>query len=177
MRLQIYLSYLFFECVHYIKTFFNYYIRKVEFVYIRNGEKDTEDITVDYKVYGPKGIVSLKSEEVTEFLFKIQYLYNFKTYVYMTQNPEHAFPPWKPKPSFRIPVKEAFALDIDGVPLRNITKEIKAYEGPFVDFHGEDIVVKDIGDFTKVRLVNVMGQVSEFEGVITHQNLWLQGKT
>ena len=171
------LSYLFFECVQYIKTFFNHYIRKVDFVYIRNGEKDTEDITVDYKVYGPKGIVSIKSEEVTDFVFRIKYLYNFKTYVYMTRDPSHTFPPKKSKPSFRIPVKEAFALDSEGAPLKNITKEIKEYQGPHTDFHDEDIVVSDIGDFTKVRLVNVMGQVSEFEGVVTRQNLWLQDKT
>ncbi len=166
--------------IQYVQQFFrggDYYIQKVELLYTREGDACVSDVTVDYKHYGgAKGVLKDTSKDVTDVCFKIVYLYKLKPYVYLTRNPDHAFPPKKGAPAFRIPVKEAFTLDENDVAMHNVTRDIKMYEGPHTDFHGEDHLLYDM-DFSKLRLVNIMGTVVETDDRISHQSLWLQGKT
>jgi hypothetical protein len=168
--------------VQFLKRFFKfseYYVQKVELLYTRDGDRRDSDVTVEYKHYGgAKGVLKDTSAEVTDVCFRISYLYKLKPYVYLTRNPDHVFPP-KRAMGFKVPVKEAFTLDKDGAPFQNVTYTVKLHEGPNVDFHGEDNLLCDmgLGDFSKLRLVNVMGTVVEVEDRISLQSLWLRGRT
>jgi hypothetical protein len=161
----------------------DFYVQKAYLEYIRNGEVDTEDITKEYRESGSKSIMSEKSTEITEFLFRVKYLYNSTSYMYVTRNPDHVFPPPKPKLSFRLPIKEVFLLDSDDVPMYNITDDIRMYEGPYSDFHGETVSFRDMQideeGCKKVRLVNIMGTTVEYSMTdsISHQTLWSPDKT
>jgi hypothetical protein len=134
-------------------------------------------VTVEYKWYGgAKGVLKDTSEDVTDVCFKIVYLYKLKPYMYLTRNADHTFPPTKGTTAFRVPMKEAFTLDEAGAPIHNVTGQLKMYEGPHVDFHGEDHLLSDMG-YSKLRLVNVLGTVVEIDDHISHQSLWLRGRT
>jgi len=163
----------------------DFYVQKAYIEYTRNGELDTEDITKEYRKNGPKDVMTEKSSEITEFLFRVKYLYNSTSYMYVTRNPDHVFPPPKPKLSFRLPIKEVFLLDSDDVPMYNITDDMRMYEGPYFDFHGETVSFCDMqideegDDCKKVRLVNIMGTKVEYliTDSISHQTLWSPNKT
>jgi len=178
-----YLFYAIVAIVQYFREFFKgreYYIRKVSLQYDRDGEKDVTDVTVEYKYYGgAKAVLKGTSKDVSDLCFAISYLYKLKPYMYLTRNPDHVFPPLKRSASFKVPVKEAFTLDENDAPIHNVTDTVKLYEGPNVDFHGEDILLCDmnIGVFSKLRLVNILGAVVEIEDRINHQTLWSQDKT
>jgi len=168
----------------YFFTIKNYTIEKAHFLYVKNGESDCEDITEEYrKEKGPESIMKEKSKDVTDFFFHVEYVYNSKVYVYLTRDPNHVFPPPKVKTSFRLPIKEAFIIDEESVPLYNVTAILKRYEGPHADFHGETLFLRDLNlDEEKgesLRLVNVLGQVVEylFEDSINHQTIWSPSKT
>ena len=64
--------------VYYFKVK-DYYIQQANFIYIRDGEEQIENITREYRKYGPIKIIEEKSKEVTDFLFQIEYLYNSKS--------------------------------------------------------------------------------------------------
>ena len=172
--------------VYYFKVK-DYYIQQANFIYIRDGEEQIENITREYRKYGPIKIIEEKSKEVTDFLFQIEYLYNSKSYVYLTRNPTHVFPPLKREMKFSLPVNEAFILDSDNVPMYNITQYIKMYEGPHFDFHGETILLKDAYmlyadniESPRLRLTNILGTTVEYDmqnDSISHQSLWLPNKT
>ena len=171
--------------VYYFKTK-NYYIKQANFIYFKNGEEYVEDITYEYRKDGPVNIMKEKSSKVVDFLFQIEYLYNSKSYIYATRNPNHVFPPIKGEMKFSLPVNEAFILDSDNVPIYNITKYIKMYEGPHLDFHNETIFIRDMWLTThyiyssKLILVNILGTTVEYDmenDTINHQTLWLPNKT
>jgi hypothetical protein len=114
-------------------------------MYLKDGEFDYEDITYEYKKDGgPKNITKEKSVSVTDFSFHVEYMYNSKTYTYLTRDPEHVFPPPRVKTSFRIPIQEAFVFDKKGVPIYNATDILKMYEGPHIDFHGETLFLREL---------------------------------
>jgi len=162
----------------------NYYIQRAYLVYMRNEEWDTDDITHEYRKGGSKEVMSQKSMDVIDFYFKIKYLYNSKQYYFMSRDPDHVFPPPAPKMAFRLPIKEAFLLDSDNVPMHNVTHEIKMYEGPHYDFHSQTISLHDMSlddeeDCPTLRLVNILGVISEYKTTdsINHMTLWSQDKT
>ena len=170
--------------VTWFKTLFktpDYYIQNVKFVYTRNDIRCADDITYDYRESGPKNTMDEMSSNVTDFLFRIKYVYNSKKYIYITRNPNHIFPPIKTGVKFSLPIKEAILLDAEDIPVLNVTDHIKMYEGPNCDFHGEDIRLYDIESrHPKIRLTNILGTVVEYTmetDIINHQTLWLQGKT
>lgn len=155
-------------------------IQKVKLVYVRDGEQDESDMTVEYKVGGAKYVLEDLSDEVTDFFFEVHY----DKYVYLTRDPNHTFPPKKPPMSFRVPIKEAFLLDSEGVAMTNITGELKKYEGPNCDFHGETIWLRDLDinepGCTAVRFVSVTDVVTEYDldtDSISHQTIWSPSKT
>jgi hypothetical protein len=158
-----------------------YKIKKALLLYSRAHYSDHEDVTYEYRMDGPKGVLKDMSGEVTEYMFDVTYLYKGKTYVLLSRNPDHVFPPVKPRPSFRLAIKEAFLLDQEDVPFLNVTEDFKQYEGPHLDFHGETIALKDMCDSgRKLRLVNVLGAVVDYTietDSISHQTIWSPGKT
>lgn len=167
----------------YILSYFeyrDYHIKKAEFLYMRNGIKLLDDITHEYRE-GPKKIVDEMSPDVVDFLFRVRYIFKNKEFVYLTRNPNHVFPPVKKGMSFTLPVKEAMLLDLDGVPVFDVTKHVKMYEGPMGDFHGETILLRDIEiEYPTLRLTNIMDTIIELDvktGEINHQILWLPSKT
>jgi len=162
----------------------NYYIQTAHIVYTKEGaEQDTEDVTQEYRRGGPKQIMNEKSTDVVDFYFRVKYLYNSKQYFYITRSATHVFPPLAPKMTFRLPIKEAFMLDIDNVPMYNITDDIKMYEGPHYDFNNETVLLSDMLGSEKncptIRLVNIMGTVVEYNldtDSINHHTLWSPNK-
>ena len=168
----------------YILSYFeykDYYIKKVDFLYIRDGIKQLDNITKEYREGGPKKIVDKMAPDVVDFLFRIRYIFKNKEYLYLTRNPNHTFPPVKKGMSFSLPIKEAILLDSDGVPMYDVTFAIKLYEGPHHDFHGESILLRDIEiECPTLRLTNIMGTTVEYDvktGEINHRTLWLPNKT
>jgi len=176
----------FIACVKYIKQVINYfryrdyYIKKAEILYTRNDISTSEDITDEYRSIGHKKLLDEKSSEVTEFVFLIKYLFNHISYVYLTRNPNHVFPPVKNGLTFSIPIKEAILLDEDDVPSCDVTDHVKMYAGPNGDFHGETIRLRDIYvKYPKLRLTNVLGATVEYDTTkdeISHQTLWSPDK-
>jgi hypothetical protein len=155
-------------------------------VYSREDEIDESDMTVEYKMYGPEGVLKDTSPDVTDAFFEIEYTYNFKKYIMLTRRPDHVFPPVQAETSFRVPIQDAFLLDAEDVPIENVTTRLKMYEGPNLDFHGETIFTKDLklgemgGYPEKIRLVNVLGTVVEYDiedDSFTHRSIWLPNKT
>ena len=171
--------------VQFFKSMFeykDYYIKKADFVYTKNEIKLLDNVTKEYREGGPKKIVDEMAPDVVDFLFKIRYIFKNKEYLYLTRNPNHVFPPAKKGMLFSLPVKEALILDANNVPIYNVTKHVKMYEGPFGDFHGETILLRDIYEieYPKIRLTNIMDTTVEYDittGEINHQSLWLPNKT
>ena len=168
----------------YIMSYFeyrDYYIKKAEFLYTRHGIKLLDDVTHEYREGGPKKVVDVMSSDVFNFLFRIRYIFKNNEYLYLTRNPNHVFPPVKKGMSFFLPVKEALILDSENVPIYDVTKHVKMYAGPYHDFHGENILLRDIEiEYPKIRLTNIMGTTVEFDitkDEINNQTLWLPSKT
>jgi hypothetical protein len=159
-----------------------HYLLSSKLYYVRNGEDDEEDVTREYRIGGAQGVLKDLSPDITDILFEVLYAYNSKRYKYLTHDPNHVFPPKKPGVSFRLPIKEAFLLDAEGAPETNVTEEIKMYQGPDVDFHGETILVRDMDlpeSGPTLRLVSITGNVVEYsrEDSFSHQTIWLPNKT
>lgn len=159
-------------------------IQKVNLVYVRDSFQYSEDTTVEYKMGGARYVLKDVSRDVTDFFFEVHYTLNGSKYVYVTRDPNHEFPPPKPTMSFRVPIKDAFLLDADGVAMFCITKDAKMYEGPNHDFHGETIHLKDLDidepECKSVRFVSSIGTVSEYSletDSISHQTIWSPSKT
>jgi hypothetical protein len=144
---------------------------------------EVEDVTDEYKTYGPASIYLQASKNVIFFVFKITYFFNNKHYIYLTSNPEHPWPPKKRGMTFCMPIKEAFLLDANDVPVYNVTSHIKNYAGPHGDFHGETIklsLIEGRREYPKIRMTNAMNQTVEYNiatDEINHQSIWLPGKT
>lgn len=160
----------------------NYRVRYATLKFTRNEESACEDITYEYKQDGPVTVMREKAAEVTDFVFHVTYTFNAKDYVYVTRNPNHVFPPPKTPLLFRVPIKDAFLLDAYGVPVYNVTRDMTMYEGPHTNFHGETIQFRDIFDLEcpTIQLVSILGTVVEYDiatDSISHQTIWLRGKT
>jgi hypothetical protein len=177
----------FISCINYIKQVVNYfryrdyYIQKAEVLYTSNDVFTAEDITDEYRSIGHKKLIDEKSEDVTDFVFRIKYLFNHIPYVYLTRNPNHKFPPVKNGVSFILPIKEAILLDANDVPVYDVTNHVKMYAGPNGDFHGETIRLRDIYEieYPKLRLTNVLGITVDYDtnDEISHPTLWSPSKT
>jgi hypothetical protein len=175
----------------YIKDLWSYFfdqnaprIQEVNLFYVRDGDQDVEDVTLDYKMGGTKEVLRDLAGDVTDFFFEVHYKLNDAKYVYVTRDPNHTFPPKKPSMSFRVPIKDVFLLDEKGVAVYNVTKEAKMYEGPHIDFHGETIKLSDLDihdpECPSVRFVSVTGTVVEYDlekDSISHQTIWSPSKT
>ena len=171
------------ECLKRVWSYFfrdGFRIKKVLLLYSREEYSDYEDVTYEYKTEGPKGVLRGMSKGVIDYVFDVSYTYNGQPYVLLSRDPDHVFPPQKPKPSFRLPIKDVLLLDENDVPVLNVTEDFKRYEGPYLDFHGESVRLKDMCDVGhKIRFSNVMGKVVDYiisTGIVSHQTIWSPSK-
>ena len=96
-------------------------------------------------------------------ILKIVYFFNNREYVYVTNSMEYEWPPKKvTSMNFVLPIKNAVLLNSDGVPVKNITKQINEYAGPRCDYHGAPVPLTDMIDkpFTDLRVTDIMNQQS-----------------
>ena len=182
---------MFITVVSYVRDIWSYLfdqkaprIQEVNLVYVREDEQDVVDVTIDYKMGGTQEVLRDISKDVTDFFFEVHYKLNDAKYVYVTRDTNHTFPPKKPPMSFRVPIKDAFLLDENGVAMYNVTKEAKMYEGPHYDFHCETIRLRDLDihepECKSVRFVSITDAVVEYDletDSISHQTIWSPSKT
>ena len=156
----------------------DFHIRNVKILYIKSDVTEVEDVTDEYKTHGP---VHFQTSE--NAIFKITYMFNNKHYIYLTRDSVHTWPPKKKGMTFCMPVKEAFLLDADNVPVYNVTSHIKKYAGPHGDFHGENIklsIIEGRSEYPKIQLTNAVNKIVTYmiaTDEINHQTIWLQDKT
>ena len=94
--------------------------------------------------------------DVTDLIVKFDYYFNNKKYKYITQFPEHDWPPVSQGMSCILPVKEVQLLDEDDKPIEDVTDIFKQHAGPKGDFHGEDFSLKEIfGEPSKIKITNI----------------------
>ena len=179
------------KIIEYIVSYFSvqdYYVHSARIEYCPDTGSDAreeDDVTYEYRHQeGAKTVMLNKSDRVKDVLFRVTYFYKTKKYILLSRNPDHVFPRPSPPVSFRVPIKEAFLIDAAGAPVENVTNEIKMYEGPDADFHGETIALRDLKladeESKKIRLVNILETAVEYDlesDSITHQTIWSPGKT
>jgi len=177
------------KIIQYIVSYFSvqdYYVHSARIEYTVEGSdvREEDDVTYEYRHQdGAKTVMLNKSDRAKDVLFRVTYFFKTRKYILLSRNPEHVFPRPTPPVSFRVPIKEAFLIDAAGAPVENVTNEIKMYEGPDADFHGETIALRDLklGDeeSKKIRFVNILGSAVEHNlesDSITHQTIWLPSK-
>ena len=177
------------KIIEYIVSYFSvqdYYVHsaRIEYTDTESELRDEDDVTYEYRHQnGARTVMLNKSERAKDVLFRVTYFHKARKYILLSRNPEHVFPRPSPPVSFRVPIKEAFLIDAAGAPVENVTNEIKMYEGPDVDFHGETIALRDLklGDeeSKQIRLVSILEFVVEYDlesDSITHQTIWLPSK-
>jgi hypothetical protein len=104
-------------------------------------------------------------QNITKILLRTKYWYNNKNYKFITYNISEKVPKVD-NISFSIPFSKAVLLDADDKPARDVTEKIRRYAGPKNDFHGSDVLIKDMLYFTnetlkneypKIKVTNIMG--------------------
>jgi hypothetical protein len=117
---------------------------------------------------------------VKKVIVRVKYWYNDRLYKYLTYNTRHEWPPSNvPGMVFSVPLVSAYLVDTDGKPMKDILGKIKRYAGPRGDFHGENVLIRDMlyydedtlkAIYPSIRLKNVCGKiktVSTLDGHIT----------
>jgi hypothetical protein len=108
------------------------------------------------------GRIGKPPENVQNPVLRIEYEYDGKDYECVTNNTEIDWPPKeKDEAVFSLPVTKVMLLD-KGVPVRDVTDEIKPMMGPRKDFHGEDVLVEDLfswDDYTDVEVTNALNVI------------------
>lgn len=184
----------------YMVTMPDYYIEHVNMIYTVDPMKtydikdklwkdesrywcdDTDEVYCDltYKNY----FDTIIPENVKNTILRMKYWYNGKVYKLITENMKFCLPEdIKNGFSFSIPLGEAWLVDHDDKPLRDITKKVKRYAGPKNDFHGEKVRIRDMlyytedtlrKDYPTIRLTNALGMsksVSTLTGFTTDLRL------
>jgi len=145
-------------------------------------DHDTDEVYCDlmYKDFVNTQI----PENVTKTILRVKYWYNGKTYKLITENMNFCLPDdISDGFSFSIPLGEAWLVDHDDKPVKDITKKVKRYAGPKNDFHGEKVRICDMlyyteetlrKDYPHIRLTNALGMsknVSTLKGFTTDLRL------
>lgn len=184
----------------YVVTMPDYYIENVNMIYTVDPMKtydikdklwkdesrywchDTDEVYCDltYKNYFDTTI----PENVKNTILRMKYWYNGRVYKLITENMKFCLPEdINNSFSFSIPLGEAWLVDHDDKPLRDITKKVKRYAGPKNDFHGEKVRIRDMlyytedtlrKDYPTIRLTNALGMsksVSTLTGFTTDLRL------
>ena len=177
----------------YVTTMPDYYIENVNMIYTidpmkrydikdtlwkdesKYWDRETDEVYCDltYKDY----IDTVIPENVKKTILRIKYWYNGTTYKLITENMRFCLSDELDSEfSFSIPLGEAWLVDHDDKPVRDITKKVKRYAGPKNDFHGEKVRIRDMlyytedtlrKDYPTIRLTNAFGMsksVSTIDG-------------
>jgi hypothetical protein len=141
----------------------------------RHWDRSTDEVYCDltYKDYINTNI----PENISKTILRIKYWYNGKLYKLITENMNFCLPDdLEGGFTFSIPLGEAWLVDHDDKPMRDITEKVKRYAGPKNDFHGEKVRIRDMLYYTEdtlqkyypsIRLTNAFGMtknVSTLEG-------------
>ena len=99
-------------------------------------------------------------DEVKTAILTLEYEHDGKQYECITRNMEIEWPPSEYKEArFSLPITQVMMMD-DGVPVRDVTDELKMKMGPRKDFHGQnDVLVEDLfywDDYTDISITNVL---------------------
>jgi hypothetical protein len=93
-------------------------------------------------------------ESVHEYVFTIKYHYGGKNYRYVSREQTCD---WPPEPidgmKFIMPIAEAWCVNSRGKKVRDITKTIRKARGPRGDFHGQDVMFRDIIKYDQPRIL------------------------
>lgn len=117
-------------------------------------------------VKGSFGRLGDTPEGVKDTYLRVDYVYDGKDYVYVSKNPN---PHWPPKESmeliFSMPIREAKLFNVD-IPIRDVTDDLKQVMGPRKDFHGEDVPVEYLfewTDYTDIVVVDAIGRTKTLD--------------
>jgi hypothetical protein len=123
-------------------------------------------------------------ECVKRITCRYKYWYGGKIYKLITNNPRFKIPnDIEDDFKFVIPINEAYILDTDDKPVRDITEKIKRYSGPKRDFHNEKVPIRDLlyydvdtleKEYPKIKMTNVIGMsktVSTVDGFTSDLHL------
>ena len=117
------------------------------------------DVETDFKIPNPP-------ECVTRMIIRVKFWYDNKSYKYLTYNNDHVWPPKKQNGMiFNLPLSSALLLDAGDKPVKDLLCKISRYAGPFSDFYGEKIHLKDMfwyddstfEKFPKIKIKNIIG--------------------
>ena len=141
----------------------------------RHWDRSTDEVYCDltYKDYINTNI----PENISKTILRSKYWYNGKLYKLITENMNFCLPDdLEGGFTFSIPLGEAWLVDHDDKPMRDITEKVKRYAGPKNDFHGEKVRIRDMLYYTEdtlqkyypsIRLTNAFGMtknVSTLDG-------------
>lgn len=155
---------------------------QVEDTFWEEESKDWDGILEEFyvNVTGKHFRYTAIPQNVMYVILRVKYYFNGK--VYTAISTDINFTPGKAEDAgvhFSIPLSNAWIVDHDDKPVRNITEKVKRYAGPRCDFHKEKVpleyflyyessVLKD--RFPKIILVNTLGMkkcISTTDGVTT----------
>ena len=113
-----------------------------------------EDVTGIWKRIGSP------PDEVKTAILTLEYEHEGKQYECVTRNMGIEWPPSEYKEAqFSLPITQVMMM-ADGVPVRDVTDELKKKMGPRKDFHGEsDVLVEDLfdwNDYTDITITNIL---------------------
>jgi len=92
---------------------------------------------------------------ITDCRMNIRYYYNNKVYIYVSDGLDYDWPPKKPSlMKFTMPIKNAVLLNDEGVPVKNITSEVKRFINHFGKFQNPYMY------HAKIRLTDVLDRHS-----------------
>ena len=119
-----------------------------------NEQWQYEDVTGIWKKIGTP------PDEVKTAILTLEYEHDGKKYECVTRNMEIEWPPSEYKETqFSLPLTQVMMM-ADGVPVRDVTDELKKKMGPRKDFHGEsDVLVEDLfnwNDYTDIVITNIL---------------------
>lgn len=104
--------------------------------------------------------------EVKDTYLHVDYLYNGKTYEYVTSNLDFVWPPNQQMvTNFKLPIISVVLKDKNDVPVKNITKQIIKCMGPRKDFHGQNVPLKiltDWDDYEYFEFTDVLGIMKKY---------------
>lgn len=113
---------------------------------------------------------------VTRVIARVKYWYDGKSYKFITNDLNHAWPPVQKTAgvSFSVPLARAYLCDANGKPARDVTAKLKKYGGPKGDFHGQAVPLRDLFTYTEdvlkrefpvLRVTNAIGLQRELSTV------------
>lgn len=104
-------------------------------------------------------------QNIKKIILRTSYWYNNKLYKFISYDINKKIPKVE-KLTFSIPLHKAELLDNDDKPVCDITEKIRRYAGPQNDFHGEDVLIKDMlyfavdvlkNEYPKLKITNIVG--------------------